>query len=665
MVTARDEIGDLLDPILAVFRTRFQTMLAGHAVTTYLRGAAQMIEWGRTKLTDRPIFFEGPPMRQAIDYAEKHAARLVTRVSQETKDRLAELIRNGIDEKRGIDGLARDIRREFDDMTKYRSQLIARTETCDALEQSFMDRSKAMGVTGKEWVTTDPCPICAENGDAGAIPIDEEFPSGHSRPPAHPACMCHPGHILVSGGVVRRAYRRMYEGEMVEITTARGNKLAGTPNHSVLTDAGWVKLGLLCEGDNVISTLRGERMLGVNPNIDDVPTPISKIFDTLAVSGLPERMVGTPVDFHGDGGQEQVDIVTVDDALSNRKQTARLKHFQHLLFASPHRKMSTTSHEGSLVRREKSHVVGLPAVATLDISSSQSGGNDITVNAECLGQTKLRFPRHIALDDKSIIQAREGTSACARVQSSQDATAGFISEKTTIHQDVPKALVSNMIAVGCGFDAFSCHVIPDRIINVSRRRFAHYVYSLQTDSGVYCANGIIAHNCALAPVMLPERESLREGGEGSGYFGHAGRPGEVGGSGEGGGGALSPRAERARATYKVASAAVQRQAEHNEPRLASAIGGKQEGDNSPFDVTVGSRHVVEVKTIVRGNNDKITMHPESLARKEAYVRASGAKAHTVVFDDRSGRIYYKAGIGSFRLSAMEPTTLAGLRGRIR
>jgi hypothetical protein len=68
--------------------------------------------------------------------------------------------------------------------------MIARTETADALEQAFMDRSKAMGVTGKEWITHDPCPICEENGAEGVVPIDHIFSSGDERPPAHPNCRC-------------------------------------------------------------------------------------------------------------------------------------------------------------------------------------------------------------------------------------------------------------------------------------------------------------------------------------------------------------------------------------------------------------------------------------------------------------------------------------------
>jgi SPP1 gp7 family putative phage head morphogenesis protein len=189
----------MLDPLLSVFKGQIQANVTGRLVLAYLRGSAQMVEWGRTVTTDRPIFFEGPPMQQAIDYANKHCAQLVTRMDQETKNRLAQVVADAIERKAGVDGLARDIRREFSAMTRDRSELIARTETADALEQSFMDRSKDLGVTGKEWVVaSDPCDICRENGDAGAIGINEEFPSGDQRPPAHPACVCALAPVMLS-----------------------------------------------------------------------------------------------------------------------------------------------------------------------------------------------------------------------------------------------------------------------------------------------------------------------------------------------------------------------------------------------------------------------------------------------------------------------------------
>ena len=184
-----DNANDIMDPILRVLRAKLLTDLIGQHVRAYLAASAEMITWGTTK-GGRPITFEGPPIKQAISYAREHCAQLVTKMDEESKRLIAQTIANGIENKRGIDGLARDIRAQFEDMSKARSQIIARTETCDALEQAFIDRAEDMGINGKEWIVTDPCDICAANGDEGAVPLDHVFSGGVDRPPQHPNCRC-------------------------------------------------------------------------------------------------------------------------------------------------------------------------------------------------------------------------------------------------------------------------------------------------------------------------------------------------------------------------------------------------------------------------------------------------------------------------------------------
>lgn len=184
------DVNGFIDPILRAFTDNLIYRMNGYMVTAYLKGSAQMIQWGKTKTTDMPIYYEGPPMQQAINYAKKRTATLIEGLNAETRERVRGVIENAIKEKRGVDGLARDLRNQFDNFGKVRSKVIARTETCDALEDAFMDRAKDMGVTGKEWIVTDPCPICEENGKAGAIALDKPFPSGDMRPPAHPNCRC-------------------------------------------------------------------------------------------------------------------------------------------------------------------------------------------------------------------------------------------------------------------------------------------------------------------------------------------------------------------------------------------------------------------------------------------------------------------------------------------
>lgn len=146
---------------------------------------------------------------------------------------------------------------------------------------------------------------------------------------------------------------------------------------------------------------------------------------------------------------------------------------------------------------------------------------------------------------------------------------------------------------------------------------------------------------------------LRAGGAGSGCKGpNCGRP--------------AGRAARARATFVLMTKEKRRDAETRARVLARAIGGKATDDNQPFDVLIG-RHGIELKTIQEGKNDKITMHPDSLARKIHTAKKMKIEPHTVVFDTRGGKVavYYRQGVGSFRLKHMEKTTLSGIRRRLQ
>lgn len=127
------------------------------------------------------------------------------------------------------------------------------------------------------------------------------------------------------------------------------------------------------------------------------------------------------------------------------------------------------------------------------------------------------------------------------------------------------------------------------------------------------------------------------------------------------------KAMLAKKVYKPSTAEKQRHAIKNEKVLARKLGGKQLPDNEPSDVelTIGRKaHALECKTFVDNGNDKVTMHKDSLARKQKYAKKTGKILHTVVIDDRdkfgnegqhSGRrIWYRRGVGSYRLGGMQP-----------
>lgn len=130
----------------------------------------------------------------------------------------------------------------------------------------------------------------------------------------------------VSGPPATASFVRPYQGEGVEIRTDSGKVLTGTPNHPILTPRGWVPMGELCEGDEVVVAADGERALEVDDQAYQVPALIEDVCATLPMAGgVVTRPVPTAAeDFHGDGAGSdgQVTVVRADRSLLLDNETA-------------------------------------------------------------------------------------------------------------------------------------------------------------------------------------------------------------------------------------------------------------------------------------------------------------------------------------------------------
>lgn len=144
----------------------------------------------------------------ATRYAEKRAAEMVGMkygadgelvpnpsahwaISDTTRDRLREIVKNAFEEKTPFSELIEDIR-NADIFSEERAAMIARTEVSTAQVKANFGFWKDSGaVTKTKWLALgpDPCPVCLRN--AGEVrKIGERFPSGEEMPLAHPNCSC-------------------------------------------------------------------------------------------------------------------------------------------------------------------------------------------------------------------------------------------------------------------------------------------------------------------------------------------------------------------------------------------------------------------------------------------------------------------------------------------
>ena len=184
--SAASEANDFIKPAVLAFRAELELMLADHMAMVYIDGYTQTTAWAG-------LAFEGPPIEKAVAWSKTYAGKLVKAIDEETRLRLANVVSDGIKNKRGVPGISRDLRKSFTDMSKVRADMIARTETAQALGEGFLDSAKKLGVQGKSWVTAGDGNVsdeCFANEKQGPIPLNQAFISGAMTPPQHPNCRC-------------------------------------------------------------------------------------------------------------------------------------------------------------------------------------------------------------------------------------------------------------------------------------------------------------------------------------------------------------------------------------------------------------------------------------------------------------------------------------------
>jgi len=139
----------------------------------------------------QPFTKQGKTLFDAVEWAEKQAADLVTGLDATTIEQIADSVAQGIEEQLGVAGTGRLIRDVVDEMSVSRAAMIASTEINRAMSAAAVDQLGDLGVEYKRIVLSpDACPICIDNADQDPLPLDEDYDSGDAFPPFHPNCRC-------------------------------------------------------------------------------------------------------------------------------------------------------------------------------------------------------------------------------------------------------------------------------------------------------------------------------------------------------------------------------------------------------------------------------------------------------------------------------------------
>jgi hypothetical protein len=338
-----------------------------------------------------------------------------------------------------------------------RASAIAVTEVTRASVQgelAIVNDLKQQGIEMVQiWATNADditCPLCA--------PLDgkERGEGWNDPPPLHVNCL--PGDTFVLPiGRVAAGSKRWYEGDIVIIETLE-NQLTITPNHPILTPSGWVAAGLLKKGDRVLSYNPVEWkafLVGID-NQNRIST-IEDIFSSLDFNGL--RVPTTTPDFHGDGVGSDIAIIRPNSEVVNNIESQFSEPVPQNNFIGRNIvseiALARPGPETQFLERSLSTPASI--VGGFDLALALLGGHTIPFDSFGLGLVT-------------------GNNSSPQEMSPEDSSAD-----TKLLRKLILGIAGN--------------ISLQEVIEIRYKNFSGHVYNLQTESGLFVAAGIIAHNC--------------------------------------------------------------------------------------------------------------------------------------------------------------------------
>jgi hypothetical protein len=318
---------------------------------------------------------------------------------------------------------------------------------------------------------------------------------------------CLLGETPVSGGVVRAAFRRFYEGPIAEIVTDSGRKFSATPNHPMLTRRGWSGTSQLCEGDYLICYGGKQHASATSDeHVANPPSTIAEIFDALRAVGVGERRNGAPPDFHGDGRDGDVDVARSNLLLGFGCFAALYKPLAHSLFASSDRANASycpCCHRLLSVQKQtclcwRTNVYARFAKSLRDYAFE---------SLEFARQLGRAFAVDVAFHNLGI-----GQFAPTGMAEFQESVRCGVRERT--HQSKPAHSALHGVWTGSYLPGSTLGAHPgdikfDRVREVSFREFRGHVFNLHTADGYFAINGAYTGN-SMGVANRANWETVRE-----------------------------------------------------------------------------------------------------------------------------------------------------------
>jgi hypothetical protein len=200
----------------------------------------------------------------------------------------------------------------------------------------------------------------------------------------------------------------------------------------------------------------------VSPNPHNKPTSFDELFSSLSKQYPIGRVVCSGSDFHGDGANSEVEIITTDGKLSLNIDSSILKTDYYFPFELANElatrlSLNSTSRSALLERFHWFRFISSCSISSLSNSSSICFGGE---NISCL----VPF----------------GNSSHLNASSSKSLLNSFIRDSRLCRESL---------------QAHTREIAISQVIDIQEVKLSEHIYNLSTLSSVYSANDIIAHNC--------------------------------------------------------------------------------------------------------------------------------------------------------------------------
>lgn len=346
---------------------------------------------------------------------------------------------------------------------------LARTELIHGMNAQRHDVAVAEGMQ-LEWSAAleRACEICGAMDGQRITPGAGQFTAlgvSVAHPPAHPNCF--PVGTVVRGAFVAGLQAR-YAGEMVEVRTASGKRLALTANHPVLTSGGMVAANRLRQGMQAFSDALGTgdpSPLG-RVNEHHGPAGIDEVLRALRREGATGSLAPSAGDLHGDGAgvHDNIDVVWSDGVLP--------------IDAVPHASQGRTDLVFEVAAIQEPIVPGLRPgdLGFQGVNSTASGG-----------VRRCNLPH-------SGGAVHDGPLQPLRVGSPPQFNATF-AERSGERGSADAGDVADALERCAG------RIVQDEIVEVRDYHFDGHVFDLQSTSGLMVAGGIVTSNCRCVATL--------------------------------------------------------------------------------------------------------------------------------------------------------------------